>query len=88
MSCRVLKRHVEEAVFNELARLAKMRHCHRLVGVDLPTAKNEMVRDFYTRMGFKLLSESEPRREFALGLEIFQAMPTKIKITRFAYEPS
>jgi FkbH-like protein len=87
MSCRVLKRQVEEAVLNELARLAKLKNCVRLQGVYLPTAKNEMVRDFYGRMGFTLTSESETQREFELRLEDFQPSPTKIKITRRAYEP-
>jgi FkbH-like protein len=88
MSCRVLKRQVEEEVLNELARLAKARGCHRLEGVYLPTAKNEMVRDFYGRMGFTLTAESDTKREFALPLGAFQAIPTKIKITHHAYEPS
>ena len=59
MSCRVLKRQVEEEVLNELARLAASRGCSRLEGVYLPTAKNEMVRDFYPRMGFALTSEND-----------------------------
>ena len=88
MSCRVLKRQVEEEVLNELARLAKARGCHRLEGVYLPTAKNDMVRDFYSRMGMTLLAESDTRREFELRLDNFQPIPTKIKITRRAYEPS
>jgi FkbH-like protein len=88
MSCRVLKRGVEEEVLNELARLAKLKNCSRLEGVFLPTPKNEMVRDFYARMGFTLLSESESKREFELRLENFQPLPTKIKIIRRAYDPS
>jgi FkbH-like protein len=88
MSCRVLKRQVEEEVLNEIARLARARDCSRLEGVFLPTPKNEMVRDFYGRMGFTLTSESETRREFELRLDRFQPIPTRIKITRRAYEPS
>lgn len=88
MSCRVLKRQVEEEVLNELARLAKGRGCHRLQGIYLPTAKNRMVRDFYGRMGFALTAESETKREFELGLETFQPVTTKINITRRAYESS
>lgn len=86
MSCRVLKRGVEELVLNELVRLAKARGCTRLAGVYLPTPKNEMVRDFYGRMGFTLTAESETKREFELRLENFQPIPTKIKIARHAYE--
>jgi FkbH-like protein len=87
MSCRVLKRQVEEEVLNELSRLATKRGCERLEGVYLPTAKNEMVCDFYPRMGFALTSEKESRNEFELALEKIRPIPTKIKITRRAYEP-
>jgi FkbH-like protein len=87
MSCRVLKRQVEEEVLNELARLAKLKNCTRLEGVFLPTPKNGMVRDFYGRMGFTLTAESETKREFELRLETFQSVPTKIKIVHRAYEP-
>jgi len=88
MSCRVLKRGVEEEVLNELVRLAKLKNCTRLEGAFLPTPKNEMVRDFYARMGFTLTTESEAKREFELRLESFQPAQTKIKIVRRAYEPS
>ena len=88
MSCRVLKRQVEEVVLNELVRLAKLRGCNRLLGVYFPTAKNEMVRDFYSQIGFTLTVETESQREFELQLENFQPILTKIKIIRRAYESS
>jgi FkbH-like protein len=88
MSCRVLKRQVEEEVLNEFVRLAASRGCTRLEGVYLPTAKNEMVRDFYTRMGFTLTAENEERREFELMIKTFQPVSTRIKIIRRAYESS
>ena len=88
MSCRVLKRGVEEETLNELVRLAKMKSCTRLEGIYLPTPKNEMVRDFYSRMGFTLTAESETKRAFELRLEKFSPRPTKIQIARHAYDPS
>jgi FkbH-like protein len=88
MSCRVLKRQVEEEVLNELARLALARGCARLEGIYLPTSKNEMVRDFYSRMGFSLTRENGTGREFELKLDAYRPVPTKIKITRRAYEPN
>jgi FkbH-like protein len=88
MSCRVLKRGVEDIVLNELVRLAKLRGCSRVEGTYLPTPKNEMVRDFYAKMGFTLTSESEAKREFELRLENFSPRETKIKIVRHAYDPS
>jgi len=86
MSCRVLKRQVEDEVLNELARLAKARGCTELLGVYLPTAKNEMVRDFYENIGFTLTAEDKNSREYKLALEKFRPLPTRIKITRRAYE--
>ena len=85
MSCRVLKRGVEEETLNELVRLAKWKNCTRLEGTYLPTPKNEMVRDFYGKMGFTLTAESETKREFELRLENFSPRETKIKIVRRAY---
>lgn len=82
MSCRVLKRQVEEVVLNELARLAKERKCNRLAGVYLPTAKNEMVRDFYSRIGFSLTHETQSSKNFELPLDTFQPLATQIKIAR------
>ena len=88
MSCRVLKRQVEDEALNELVRLASSRGCARLEGVFLPTARNEMVRDFYTRMGFTLTAGNEQCREFELIMNGFQPVATKIKIIRRAYESS
>lgn len=82
MSCRVLKRQVEEEVLNELVRLARARHCTRLQGVYLPTAKNEMVFDFYGRMGFALTAASPERREYDLPLAGYQPVSTHIHLTR------
>jgi len=86
MSCRVLKRQVEDEVLNELARLAKLRACTRLRGMYVPTSKNEMVRDFYGRMNFTLRSETESKREYDLSLDQFQPMTTRIKIRQRTYE--
>ena len=86
MSCRVLKRQVEEAALNELARLAAAAGCTHLEGLFLATPKNEMVRDFYLRMGFSLTRESRDSREFELDLRDFHPCQTKIQIIRRAYE--
>ena len=88
MSCRVLKRQVEDEVLNELVRLAQERGCCRLEGIYVPTAKNAMVRDFFSTMGFILTSENENVREFELNLDNFQSRPSKIKIKHRAYEPN
>jgi FkbH-like protein len=52
MSCRVLKRGMEHAMFDEVATAARKRGLKHLRGRYLPTAKNAMVKDFYHGLGF------------------------------------
>jgi FkbH-like protein len=59
MSCRVLKRDMEFAMMDELARRCRERGVAILKGYYCPTAKNAMVRDFYDKQGFVLESEDE-----------------------------
>lgn len=59
MSCRVLKRDMEYAMMDELARRCRERGLTEIRGHYYPTAKNGMVRDFYEKQGFDKLSEDE-----------------------------
>ena len=86
MSCRVLKRQVEDEALNELVRLARLRGCSKIKGTYLSTAKNEMVRDFYLHLGFSLVHENAGTRVFELQLKKHRPLPTKIKTTQRAYE--
>ena len=52
MSCRVLQRGVEQFTRNELVELCRAEKCDRLLGSFIPTAKNGMVSDLYSRLGF------------------------------------
>jgi FkbH-like protein len=84
MSCRVLKRQVEEETVNEIVRLALARGATRVRGVYLPTAKNGMVRDLYGRMGFSLLREEDGWREFEVDPRAHKRHATRIRVTRDA----
>ena len=59
MSCRVLKREMEDALLDELVCVAKERGITELRGYYYPTAKNGMVKDFYPKMGFSQVGEGE-----------------------------
>ncbi len=52
MSCRVLKRGMENFTLNTLMEIAKEQGFKKLVGEYLPTAKNTMVKDHYEKLGF------------------------------------
>ncbi len=56
MSCRVLGRGVERATLHLVAAQARALGATRLVGEYLPTKKNAMVREHYTRLGFTPLA--------------------------------
>jgi predicted enzyme involved in methoxymalonyl-ACP biosynthesis len=82
MSGRVLKRQVEEETVNEIVRVALARGATRVRGLYLPTKKNDMVRDLYTRMGFTLVREEGGRREHELDPRAHEAVQTRIRVTR------
>ncbi len=52
MSCRVLKRGVEQLICNHLVERAKAAGYRTLHGVYLPTERNGMVKDLYGELGF------------------------------------
>ena len=52
MSCRVLKRGMENFTLNTIANFAKENGFTHLKGEYIATAKNEMVKDHYQKLGF------------------------------------
>lgn len=53
MSCRVIGRTVEAELLSHLCSAAARMSCTRLRGTYIPTAKNAMVRDVFSRFGFE-----------------------------------
>ncbi|WP_326981870.1 HAD-IIIC family phosphatase [Chryseobacterium sp. MYb264] len=52
MSCRVLKRGMEDFTLNTIVDTARKNGFQYLVGEHIPTSKNQMVEDHYSRLGF------------------------------------
>ena len=52
MSCRVLGRRVEETILQYLVEQARLRGITAIIGRYIPTAKNGLVRDHFSRLGF------------------------------------
>ena len=52
MSCRVLKRGMEHFVLNTIVNFAKEKGYLTIKGEYIPTKKNEMVKDHYSKLGF------------------------------------
>jgi FkbH-like protein len=62
MSCRVLKRGVEQLVLNHLCRLARQRGLQTIRGTYIPTSKNGLVRRHYEDLGFSKTEEGSDGR--------------------------
>jgi len=52
VSCRVLKRGMEEFIFNKIVKLAASEGCNKIIGEYLPTLKNTLVKDILKEFGF------------------------------------
>lgn len=64
MSCRVLKRDMEQAMLDTLVWRSRESGIRKLHGYYYKTAKNAMVKDFYGTMGFQKLSEKDGDSEW------------------------
>ena len=85
MSCRVLQRGVEQLAMNTLVAEARARNCRRLIGRYLPTAKNAMVKDFFSQFGF-LKTEEDAHKNTTWVLDASKYVPCKVHITVDAIE--
>ncbi|MGA8029548.1 MAG: HAD-IIIC family phosphatase [Bryobacteraceae bacterium] len=73
MSCRVLGRGVEQELMNYVFDLARQRGALEVAGRYIPTPKNGMVRDFYSRFGFHIRYEPPSgETQFALAIEDYK----------------
>lgn len=75
MSCRVLKRGMEEFIADKLVRTAQEHGYRQVIGEYLPTVKNKMVSQLYEQMGFVPLGKGR----YLADTEQYQPHHTKIK---------
>lgn len=59
MSCRVLKRGMENFTLNTMVEAAKAKGYKKIIGEYLPTAKNGMVAEHYANLGFEKVDGSD-----------------------------
>ena len=80
MSCRVLKRGMEDAMMDTLMRHAAARGIKKVVGYYYPTVKNAMVREFYAQFGFSKTQESEQGTTWELNVADYVPRNPHMKI--------
>ena len=71
MSCRVLKRGMENFTLNTMVERAKAKGYKRIIGEYLPTLKNKMVEDHYPNLGFERVSDASTA-QYVLDVETYQ----------------
>jgi FkbH-like protein len=82
MSCRVLGRQVEAATLNLIAAQAMKLGATRLVGEYIPTKKNGMVKNHYSKLGFTVVETREDGgSRNVLDLASFTPAATFIHVT-------
>lgn len=77
MSCRVLKRGMENFVLNQVVSACKKNGFMQLIGEYIPTPKNALVSDHYKSLGFSLTEDSNEKL-FYLDLSTFEPRKTFI----------
>ena len=71
MSCRVLKRGMENFTLNTMVEKAKAKGFKRIVGEYIPTPKNKMVEPHYPNLGFIPLEDKS--NQYVLELDNYQS---------------
>lgn len=83
MSCRVLKRGMEDAMMDAVVADAAARGLKTIRGYYYPTAKNGMVKDFYAEMGFaRVEADAEGNTTWELDVESYTLRHPHMKIER------
>jgi FkbH-like protein len=85
MSCRVLGRQIEDACMNLVVTTAQQLGALRMIGIYRPTAKNAMVRDFYSNFGFQAAGtniEGDPK--WILELDDYRVRKPFISVSEVA----
>jgi FkbH-like protein len=85
MSCRVLGRRVEEAILQYMIEQARLRGITEIIGRYIPTARNGLVRDHFSKLGFTRI-DAQPSGETTWRLAVDghcdRQLPLKVDLQR------
>ena len=77
MSCRVLKRGMENFTLNTIVNYAKENGFRKIIGEYIPTIKNGMVKEHYTNLGFE---QTETEGKYILNVNNYKNRECYIKV--------
>ena len=78
MSCRVLKRGMELFTLNTMVERARSAGYKRIIGEYIPTPKNKMVEQHYSKLGFRQLEEANS--QYVLDVDNYKQKDVFIKM--------
>ncbi|HEY7208861.1 MAG TPA: HAD-IIIC family phosphatase [Bryobacteraceae bacterium] len=86
MSCRVLKRGVEQTIMNAVFRHARELGATHVTGEYRPTAKNGMVKQFFAEFGFEKISDADGQTKWRMKVDDYQPASVFIEVNTAAPE--
>ena len=81
MSCRVLKRNMENAMMDSLVERCRQKNIKEIIGYYYKTKKNSMVADFYKNFGFALTDKNNEDTVWKLNIDSYENMNQHIGVT-------
>lgn len=80
MSCRVLKRGMEEAMLDALVQEAQKSNIKTIVGYYFESKKNSMVLDMYEKFGFTKIGQDNQDTVWSLDIQNYEIKQKNIKV--------
>jgi FkbH-like protein len=80
MSCRVLGRRVEEAMLQYLVEQARSKGITEISGRYIPTAKNGLVRDHFSKLGFAQAGAQDGETTWRLDVNCYDGKSLPLKL--------
>ena len=81
MSCRVIKRNMEFAMFDELVRQCREKGVIEIIGYYFKSSKNEMVSDLYKQFGFTILDTNGKDTTWSLTISKYENLNKFIRVS-------
>ena len=83
MSCRVIGRRVEEAVLQDIIKIAMSSGISKLVGHYIPTNRNMIVKDHYLKLGFTKVGCNNDIEKWELIIDQYEYGDLPIQVRNF-----
>jgi FkbH-like protein len=80
MSCRVIGRHLEFSVINEIVREASKKGISHIIGRFIPTERNELVKNHYKKLGFEFVKDDDGATVWKLDVNNYHQHNAPLKV--------